>query len=207
MARKGPDGLTDRQRAFVREYLVDLNAAAAFVRAGYKARTPHQASVNAARMMANDGIAAAVAAEQAKVALAAGVKAADVLRELALLGFSDVGRVLDFGGDSLKLRRPADIPEAARRCLASVKVRRFTEGRGDDAREVEATEFKLWDKVAALEKLGKHLGLFKDQLEVGARVRVEIAEEIVDASNRKPAPGSRSPDRPAAPGAGRVPPQ
>ncbi|MCC6419953.1 MAG: terminase small subunit [Gemmataceae bacterium] len=57
--------LTDKQQAFVREYLVDLNAAAAYRRAGYAAKNDHVASVNAAKLMANHGIAAAIAEAQA----------------------------------------------------------------------------------------------------------------------------------------------
>lgn len=56
--------LTAKQRRFVREYLLDLNAAAAYRRAGYKVQSNHQASVNAARLMAKDSITAAIAAAQ-----------------------------------------------------------------------------------------------------------------------------------------------
>ena len=56
--------LTPKQQAFVREYLVDLNAAGAYRRAGYAAKSDHVASVNAAALMAHHGIAAAIAEAQ-----------------------------------------------------------------------------------------------------------------------------------------------
>jgi hypothetical protein len=85
---------------------------------------------------------------------------ARVLEEIARLAFSDIGQVLDFSGTHPRLRPACDIPEDARRALTSVKVKRYAEGRGEGAGEVEVTEIKLWDKLAALEKAGRHLGLF-----------------------------------------------
>ncbi len=61
-----PRELTPKQRAFIREYLVDLNATAAYVRAGYKVRTDNVAAVEAHKLLRNPKIAAAVAAAQAK---------------------------------------------------------------------------------------------------------------------------------------------
>jgi Terminase small subunit len=89
-----------------------------------------------------------------------------VLQELALIGFGDVGQVMDFSGPAVRLRPANQISEAARRSIASMKCRRYTEGRGDDAREVEVTEFKLWDKLEALQKMGQHLGLFPTRHEL-----------------------------------------
>lgn len=56
--------LTPKQQRFVDEYLVDLNGAAAYRRAGYAAKTDKVASAGAARLLANVSIAAAVAAAQ-----------------------------------------------------------------------------------------------------------------------------------------------
>jgi phage terminase small subunit len=56
--------LTAKQQLFVDEYLIDLNAAAAYRRAGYQAKSDHVASVNAAALMAKHGIQAAIAAAQ-----------------------------------------------------------------------------------------------------------------------------------------------
>lgn len=56
--RKGEDGLTDKQRVFVAEYLKDLNATQAAIRAGYSARTANE---QGARLLANVSVAAAIA--------------------------------------------------------------------------------------------------------------------------------------------------
>lgn len=108
--------LTPKQERFVQEYLIDLNAAAAYRRAGYAAKTDHQASANAARLMANDSIQAAIAAAQSTLANKLDIDAAKVLSEYAAIAFC----------------------------------------------EVDLAEVKAADKLKALEALGKHLGLFKD---------------------------------------------
>lgn len=60
-----PRPLTPKQQRFAEEYLVDLNGAAAYRRAGYRARSDHVASAAAAKLLANAGIAAAITAAQA----------------------------------------------------------------------------------------------------------------------------------------------
>jgi phage terminase small subunit len=149
------------QQRFVEEYLVDLNASAAYQRAGYKARG-HAAETNAARLLRNAEVKSAIHAAQQVRSQRTEITADRVLQELALVGFSDIGQILDFSGNSVKLRPGTAIPEQARRLLSSVKVKRYFEGTSDEAREVEITEFKIWDKLSALEKIGKHLGMFKE---------------------------------------------
>jgi phage terminase small subunit len=157
-------GLSPKQQRFVEEYLIDLNATAAAGRAGYK-------DPNIGRqLITKNNVAAAIAAAQQARSERIQITADRVLQEIALIAFSDLGRVLDFAGDALKLRPPKDIPEAARRALSSIKVKRYFEGAGDDAVEVETTEFKLWSKDAALEKLLRHLGM----LEPKKPLRVDV---------------------------------
>lgn len=169
MARKKPSpkkikGLTERQEAFVREYLIDLNATEAYKRAGYKG-TGHSAEAAAHRMLRNVEVQAAIQKAIATRAARLEISADKVLQELALIGFADIGSVLDFSGVDPTLRPANEISEAGRKTLASLKVKRYLEGHGDDAREVEVTEFKLWDKLQALANLGKHLGLFPNKIE------------------------------------------
>jgi phage terminase small subunit len=173
-----PNGhLTPRQQRFVDEYLVDLNGTQAAIRAGYAAGS---ADVTAARQLAKPAVQAAIQTEQAVRAARVGVRADHVIRELALLAYSDIGQILDFSGETPRLRPASEIPESARRTISSVKVRRYLEGRGEEAREVEVTEFKLWDKLSALEKLGKHLGMFVERHRIEGNLTVQIVEELAD---------------------------
>lgn len=152
--------LNQRQQVFVREYLIDLNATAAYKRAGYKG-TGRAAENAASRLLGFVGVQKAIQEAMAARAKRAEQKADDVLRELALLAFSDIGQIMDFTGDAIRVKDAKDIPEVARRAFASLTVKRYVEGHGDDARDVELLEFKMLDKLQALIKYGQHLGMFK----------------------------------------------
>ena len=49
----------------------------------------------------------------------------------------------------------------------SLVVDEYMDGRGEDARDIKRTRFKLADKKAALESIGRHLGMFTDKIKVG----------------------------------------
>ena len=73
--------LNDRQRRFVSEYLVDLNATQAAIRAGYSKRTAEQGG---AQLLSNIKVAAAVAAGRAKQA-----KRTEITADYVLAGIRD----------------------------------------------------------------------------------------------------------------------
>jgi phage terminase small subunit len=95
--------LNERQRRFVEEYLVDLNAGAAYQRAGYRAKRGSADSC-AWKLLRNAKIQAAIAEGRARQRQDAEVKAADVLAEQKLLAFSSLADVLDFTGDEPRLK-------------------------------------------------------------------------------------------------------
>lgn len=164
--------LTPKQEAFVREYLIDLNATQAAIRAGYSAKTADRIGPE---LLGKTCVAEAIATAKAKRAERVEVTADMVLRELAILGFSDVR---DFHVDHdgrLRLRHGA--PDAAFRAVSSVKHKIRTDATGEVHREVE---FKLWDKNAALEKIARHIRFYPpEKLEVtgeaGGPIQVEGA--------------------------------
>lgn len=165
--------LTPKQETFVREYLVDLNATAAAVRAGY-------ASGDIGRqLLTKTHVQEAIAEAQKARAERTQVTADRVLLELARVAFLDPADVLDFAsGPSVRLRDADRIPEDARRAIASIKVKRYAEGRGEAAKEVEVIEFRLCDKLSALDKLGRHLGLFADRVEVTGKDGGPVAQRL-----------------------------
>lgn len=167
--------LTARQSAFVTEYLVDLNATQAAIRVGYSARTAQE---QAARLLGNAIVAAAIQREMEKRTERVHVDADRTLLELASLAYSDITDVAQWDGDTFHLTPSAELKPQARRAIQSVKVKRKRNvtGRGEDAEvwETEEIEVKLWDKVAALDKVMRHLRLFPQQAEVHFNIeRVE----------------------------------
>lgn len=150
------NGLNEKQARFVEEYLIDLNATQAAIRSGYSAKT---ADSQGNRLLTNARIARAVASRQDERAKDVGITQARVLRELALLAFSDVGNyVIDPEVGTVRLADGA--PKGARRAISSIKRRTRTDADGGVTREVE---IKLWDKPGPLKLAGQHVGLFSDR--------------------------------------------
>lgn len=78
--------LTDKQKRFVEEYMIDLNATQAAIRAGY---SPKSANEIAAENLAKPSIANEIAKLQAEQSKKTGVTAERVIRELAVMAFAD----------------------------------------------------------------------------------------------------------------------
>lgn len=149
--------LSARKSMFIREYLVDLNAAQAAIRAGY---SPKSAETNGPRLLRDAQVAAAVQVAMDERAKRVGMTADEVLAELKAIGMSDV-RHYQFGEGSDPLVLAENAPDHAMRAVSSVKrrIRRIHKQDGPDE-EIEDVEFKLWDKPTALRLAGQHLKLF-----------------------------------------------
>lgn len=174
--------LTARQHRFVQEYLVDLNATQAALRAGYSEKTAeHQAS----RLLGNVGVKSAIDAALAARAARVEVKSDDVLRELLRLAMVDVTEAFDDAG---KLRPLKDMPADLRRAIASIEVESQASGELrelDDGAQVQGdavtvTKLRFWDKVKGLELLGKHLKLFTDRVEHSGAVSIGLVQPYAE---------------------------
>jgi len=151
------------QTVFAREYLVDLNGAAAARRAGYKG-TDHSMEVIASRLLRAPAVAALIQAGMAKRAERTQITADRVLVELARIAFLDPADLFDAHGNPKPI---ADIPEHARHAIIGCDVVQLYEGAGQTKKQDgEVRKIKLADKVRALELLARHLGLIKDRVEV-----------------------------------------
>lgn len=174
--------LNARQQAFVREYLVDLVAAAAARRAGYSARTADRQGHDLLKV---PEIAAAIEAAQKARAAAVQVRGEDVLKELVRIGLADPASAFSEVGELLPLR---EMPPEVRRAIAGVEVR------NDPVTGAVVTKIKWWDKTRALDLLGRHLGLYVDRQEVsgpgGGPVQVSAQVEAAVALLRRLGGGS-----------------
>lgn len=144
--------MTKKQKRFAEEYLIDLNATQAAIRAGY---SPDTAKEIGCENLTKPNIRACVDREMAERSKRTGVNADRVVRELAKIAFVNAADVIN--AKDATLRNDASEDDTA--AIQSVKVKTF----GDDGLE---REIKMADKLKALELLGKHLGMFKDKLEL-----------------------------------------
>lgn len=171
--QKAPSAaLTAKQRRFVGEYLIDLSATKAAIRAGYSAKTAHSAGP---RLLEHVGVAKAIDEAMAQRAERTRITADRVLRELARIAFSDIRALFDEKG---ALRNVADLSDDEAAALAAVEVSEIFEGRGEDREHVGyLKKVKLWDKKGALELAMRHLGLLKERVEHSGEMK--ITREIV----------------------------
>lgn len=154
--------LSAKQALFVQEYLVDLNATQAAIRAGYSEDTAKQiGSENLSKPDLQEAIQQAMDLRAARV----GITADRVLVELAKLGFADVRNMFT---DADQLKSIKDLPDDIAAAVQAVEVVTRPDGVDENGnKQVEfVNKIKLADKKGALELLGKHLKLFSDRTEL-----------------------------------------
>jgi phage terminase small subunit len=151
---------------FAHEYVIDLNGSRAAIAAGYSENGAH---VSASRLLRNAKVSKLIEQITAERAKKLGLTAESVLSELGRMAFSNM---LDYvtvqGGDAY-----VDLSKLTREQAAAIQeitVDEYTEGRGEQARQVKRPRFKLADKRGSLELLGKHLKLFTDKVEHSGEV-------------------------------------
>lgn len=152
--------LNPKQQQFIREYLIDMNATQAAIRAGYSERTAKQ---QGSRLLSHVDVQAALAKGKVKVIERAEAKFDLTLdrllaeyQRIAMTGMSKFMRISPDGDPIIDLSacEPADLD-----LLSEVTVEDFTEGRGEDSRNVRKIKIKPLDRLNAMDKLGKHLGM------------------------------------------------
>lgn len=155
--------LTPKQQRFVEEYLVDLNATQAAIRAGYSAKTAGQ---QAEQLLKKLEIAAAVKDGQETRSKRTEITQDRVLQEFARLAFSNMKDFAEFGPDGVKLKDLETMDDDAARCIAEVSETTSKDG--------GSVRFKLHDKKGALDSVARHLGMFNDKLEHSGEITVNI---------------------------------
>lgn len=168
--------LTPKQQAFVREYLVDLNATKAAIRAGYSGRNADKIG---SQLLGKTRIQAEIQAAMDKRVERTEIDQDRVLGEIAKLAFADIRKVFDQAGNLLPVHM---LPDEIAASISSIEVV-TSRIPGSDPVEVEHTaKIKFWDKRGSLELLGKHLKLFVDRIEVN--VGAELATRLKGARER-----------------------
>ncbi len=182
--------LSPKQTRFVEEFLIDLNGAAAVVRAGYSKRGAKQTAYRLRQTPEiQDAIAAAMKARSKRTAADADA----VIAELNLIAFSNMLDYMTIQDDGTVAIDFSAVDRDQGAAILELVVEEFTDGKGEDARGVKRTRFKLADKKGALVDLGRHLGLFPNRHEVtgkdGGPLRVrpdlsKLSEEELDVLER-----------------------
>lgn len=160
--------LNPKQQAFVREYLVSLNATQAAVAAGYSVATAKQ---QGSRLLTHVDVKAALSAGTARVVAKLEVKAENVLSELLTFAHADPLNAFCADGTLKKLE---DMAPEMRKAIKSLKFTELWEGAsGEKFVAGRIVDIQFWDKPKGLELLGKHLKLFTEKIEVEGKLTLE----------------------------------
>lgn len=172
------ESLTDQQKIFVAEYLKDRNGTRAAVAAGY---SEDSARSLASQLLTNVNIRAAVDKGLTKIANKLEISAEKVLQELAKMAFVDARNFWNADGS---LKAIVDLDENTAAALAGFETEEAYEhfGKGQAKPTGVIKKIKIADKGINLERLGRHLKLFTDKLEVSGMD--QIAEQLAKARAR-----------------------
>lgn len=176
--------LNPKQERFVAEYLVDLNATQAAIRAGY---SPKTAKEQGARLLTNVHIQKAVQERRQQHQANTGLTVERVLLEAMRLAFFDIRKLTDAEGNPIPINQLDDDTAAAIQGLELATER----SRDEDGSVTVVRKYKIADKNAAVERLFKHLGLFqKDNDQNNPAKALQALLDVVDGS-KLPLAGSR----------------
>ena len=148
--------LRPKQEMFVQEYLVDLNATQAAIRAGYSEKTAYsigQENLN------KPEIAKAIQSAKTKRMDRLEISQDRVLKEYARIAFSDPRRFFD---ENDNLKPIADLDDDTAACLSGMDINtKYVKNKDDELEPETVKKIKIIDKLGALRDVGKHLGLFE----------------------------------------------
>ncbi|MGE5483684.1 MAG: terminase small subunit [Ignavibacteriales bacterium] len=165
--------LTRKQELFVKEYLIDLNATQAAIRAGYSKRNADKIGPE---LLQKPQIQAAIQAAMKEREARTEVTQDMVLQHLRKIAFGDLKDFVKFGPDGVEIK---DCEEVDGTVLAEV-----SESKTEKSTNVRV---KMPDKLKALELLGRHLGMFRDKVEYTGKDGgpLEIASRVSDMSDEE----------------------
>lgn len=178
MADEPGSKLNEQRKRFAQEYIIDLNGTQAAIRAGYSKKTAGtQAEQLLKKLDVQEYIQHLIGIRSQRTQVTADM----VIRELARIAFADPRKVMDWNDGGISFRDSADLSDDDAAIISEIS---FKPGQFGTSKKI-----KLNDKLAALDKLGRHLNLFgKDAADPDEQpVPVKIVIDVVDARKKRDA--------------------
>jgi phage terminase small subunit len=175
--------LTPQQRRFALEYVQDLNGTQAAIRAGY---SENCATEQASRLLTYDGVRALVDQHLEARQRRSEITADSVLSEIHKMAFAGPADLLDADGRLIPLQA---LPKHVSAAITGLKIttRRLPGSPGEPVEVGHIHDFKF-EKIAALEKLMKHLGLYERDNKQKMDPLVELMGKVYAGSAGRIAP-------------------
>jgi phage terminase small subunit len=168
------DKLTEKQKKFCEEYIIDFNATQSAIRAGYSENTAKIiSSQNLTKLNIQTYIQELIKGREKRTEITADM----VVKELAKIAFFDIKKIFRKDGGLLN---PCDLDDDTSCVVSGIKARDVKNG--DDIETI--VEYKLNDKIKSLELLGKHLGIFdrtikiEDETKTNAPTQITIIRDV-----------------------------
>lgn len=153
--------LTDKQKIFADEYLIDLNATRAYKVAYPRVKSDEVARANSSRLLTNANVADYIDKRMQDRQERTEITQDMVVEELAAIAFARATDYAEVKKGSVVIKDTDGLSEKQIKAIAGIKEGKF------------GIELKLNDKEKALELLGRHLGMFKDKIEVSGSLEAE----------------------------------
>ena len=173
--------MTDKQKIFADEYLIDLNATRAYRKAYPNCKKDSSADAAARKLLGNTRIQKYISARMEERQKRTEVTQDRVLQELAYIAFARVTDYATVRNDVVKIKNTDELTEEQIRAISGIKEGKF------------GIELKLNDKEKALELLGRHLGMWNDKLDIKTPAIDESIKEMEAYFEQQKASGSESP--------------
>lgn len=159
--------LNEKQKRFADEYLIDLNATQAAIRAGY---SPRSAAEQASRLLKNAKVRAYIDERMAELSRRTGVNQERILRELVRIAFVNAPDLINMADATV--REDATVDDMA--AIASVRVKIIPTENGQGIER----EIRLADKIRALDLLGKRFAMWTERQQIDANFGVQIIDDV-----------------------------
>ena len=165
--------MTPKQSLFIQEYLIDLNATQAAIRAGYSAKT---AKSIGQRLLTYVDVKKTIDKALSERGKRTEITQDRILRELARIAFADPRSIAEWGNGTMTLKDSSSLSDDDAVAVSEVS-QTITDGKA-------SIKAKMYDKQKALELLGRHFGMFVDRKEItgkdGGPVRIVSVEDMSD---------------------------
>ena len=163
--------LTEKQKRFIDEYLIDLNATRAYKSAYPSCKKEETANVNASRLLRNAKVVEYKDKRMKDREQRTEITQDRVLKEYAKLAFFDPRKLFNSDGSPKDI---TDLDDETAAALAGLDVMEVYEGVGEN-REFTGycKKYKLADKKGTLDSIARHLGMFTDKLDLSGTIAVK----------------------------------
>lgn len=198
----GTTPLTAKQERFVQEYLIDLDGAQAYIRAGYKVKSNDVARASASRLLSNVSVSQAIKEAKAERAKRTEITQDMIIEQLVKIAFGDPTKYMKFGrreeqvigamGPVHETKKTFDVISGTFKTEKKPVMKTVNYVDFKDSDQVDGTlisevkagrdqQIKLKDSMKAMELLGRHLGMFKDNMNFVGMTPVRIIDDIDDS--------------------------